>query len=261
MDELLKKFEKLALKNKLGHAYILYNVNYEDIAEQLEDIIYKYFFKSTNKNNFKSDIYLVNPENNNISKDQIKELQRNIKTCSQVSENKIYIINSCDKMNLSAANSMLKFLEEPENNIYAFLITNDIDKVLNTIISRCIKIFIKNKSVNINTELQEKILKIFTSLFNPKDKDNISIIYDFFKKLSKEEFKEINDNLILLLKDFININHNRNTEYYNYENIKSLNNLTSQEIINKIILLNSLNERLNYNVNIQMLADKLVINW
>ena len=49
----------------------------------------------------------------------------------------IYIINQCDKLNSSSANSLLKFLEEPEDNIIGFFITNSKMNVISTVRSRC----------------------------------------------------------------------------------------------------------------------------
>lgn len=49
----------------------------------------------------------------------------------------IYILHLVENMTLTAVNSILKFLEEPGNHIYAFLTTNNENNVLPTIISRC----------------------------------------------------------------------------------------------------------------------------
>ena len=49
----------------------------------------------------------------------------------------IYILHLVENMSVEAINSILKFLEEPENNVYAFLTTNNENNVLPTIISRC----------------------------------------------------------------------------------------------------------------------------
>lgn len=49
----------------------------------------------------------------------------------------IYIINLVENMTTDAVNSMLKFLEEPESKVYAFLTTNNENNVLPTILSRC----------------------------------------------------------------------------------------------------------------------------
>lgn len=52
----------------------------------------------------------------------------------------IYIINLVENMNVQAINSLLKFLEEPPANTYAFLTTENETKVLPTILSRCEKL-------------------------------------------------------------------------------------------------------------------------
>lgn len=55
----------------------------------------------------------------------------------------VYIIQSADKMNTSASNALLKFLEEPIPNRYAFLTTNNHSRMLDTIVSRCQMIHFK----------------------------------------------------------------------------------------------------------------------
>ncbi|MCD8195005.1 MAG: hypothetical protein LUD22_01730 [Coprobacillus sp.] len=49
----------------------------------------------------------------------------------------IYVLNLVENMTLEAINSILKFLEEPQDNVYAFLTTNNEEAVLPTIRSRC----------------------------------------------------------------------------------------------------------------------------
>ncbi|MCD8203574.1 MAG: hypothetical protein LUB56_00380 [Coprobacillus sp.] len=49
----------------------------------------------------------------------------------------IYIIHLVENMTSEATNSILKFLEEPQENVYAFLTTNNVNNVLPTIVSRC----------------------------------------------------------------------------------------------------------------------------
>ena len=54
---------------------------------------------------------------------------------------KFYLIKNVDNATTESLNSLLKFLEEPGNELtYAILTTNQIDKVLPTIISRCLKV-------------------------------------------------------------------------------------------------------------------------
>ncbi|MCD8209563.1 MAG: hypothetical protein LUC31_01950 [Coprobacillus sp.] len=49
----------------------------------------------------------------------------------------VYIINLVEKMTIQAINAMLKLLEEPKDNVYAFLTTQNENYVLPTIVSRC----------------------------------------------------------------------------------------------------------------------------
>ena len=47
------------------------------------------------------------------------------------------MIIHADRMTVNAANSLLKFLEEPHQQTFAILITEQIQKMLPTILSRC----------------------------------------------------------------------------------------------------------------------------
>ena len=48
----------------------------------------------------------------------------------------MFIIRDADKMHVNAANSLLKFIEEPQSQIYIFLLTADDSRMLPTIKSR-----------------------------------------------------------------------------------------------------------------------------
>lgn len=81
-------------------------------------------------------LYVVEPIKNSIRKQQIIDLQNEFSKTSVEKGAKIYIIKDLDLINISAANSLLKFLEEPHPNTYAILTTANIHRVLPTIISR-----------------------------------------------------------------------------------------------------------------------------
>ena len=49
----------------------------------------------------------------------------------------VYVIHLMENMTIEAVNSILKFLEEPRPNVYAFLTTNNENAILPTIVSRC----------------------------------------------------------------------------------------------------------------------------
>jgi len=52
----------------------------------------------------------------------------------------IYILHLVENMTVEAINSILKFLEEPNSEVYAFLTTNNESSILPTIVSRCQKL-------------------------------------------------------------------------------------------------------------------------
>ncbi len=81
-------------------------------------------------------VYVVEPVKNLIKKQQIIDLQNEFSKTSVEKGSKIYIIKNIDLINVSAANSLLKFLEEPYPNTYAVLTSSNINKILPTIISR-----------------------------------------------------------------------------------------------------------------------------
>ena len=83
------------------------------------------------------DVHVLEPDGNSIKKQQIQYLQEEFTKTGLESKRKIYIIEHADKMTTNAANSLLKFLEEPNQETFAFLLTENVHQMLNTIISRC----------------------------------------------------------------------------------------------------------------------------
>lgn len=93
-------------------------------------------------------VYNVETEGNTIKKEQITDLIHEFTRTSLEPGPKIYIIKDADKMSISAANSLLKFLEEPLNESYAILLTENISMILPTIISRSQVIYFKDTNQN-----------------------------------------------------------------------------------------------------------------
>jgi DNA polymerase-3 subunit delta' len=83
------------------------------------------------------DVHLIEPDGLSIKKQQIQHLQEEFSKTGVESKQKYYIINQADKMTLNASNSLLKFLEEPNQQTTAILLTEQINQMLDTIISRC----------------------------------------------------------------------------------------------------------------------------
>lgn len=81
---------------------------------------------------------VLNAENKQglISKAEAEAIQRKLSLKSYESEFKIMIIWLAEKMNASAANSLLKLLEEPPDKTIFMLISESTDQILPTILSR-----------------------------------------------------------------------------------------------------------------------------
>lgn len=83
-----------------------------------------------------TDLTTIAPEGQSIKIDQIRELQRDFSYRNSGTKRKVYMIEQADKMTMQAANSLLKFLEEPLSPVVAILLTDNGQAVLPTIRSR-----------------------------------------------------------------------------------------------------------------------------
>lgn len=190
--------------NKLSHAYLIDGNNNEcafDFVLALVKMIicdkhYSNFDKCANCNKCNriddgnyTEVKIIETASLIIKKEQLLELQSDFSRTSIEGDNRVYIIKDCEKMNKQAANSLLKFLEEPEEGIIAILFTNNINKVLGTIVSRC-QLIKLSKDIIVN---QDKTLINFANVCcdNSRDIDN------FLKDESKEKY-------IVNVLDFIN---------------------------------------------------------
>lgn len=168
-------------------------------------------------------------------------------------------------MNDYASNSLLKFLEEPESNIYAFLITTNINKILPTIKSRCQVLSIQNiKVLDIKSYSDEVILKTIQliRLMEEKKSSSFGYLYDIISK------KEEKDNVINMLKimkyfysDVFNLILGRNIIYFEeyLSDLKYVNDLNSiHDIIRKMFVLSKSENKLEYNLNINLFMIRLI---
>ncbi|NOU98341.1 DNA polymerase III subunit delta' [Paenibacillus sp. LMG 31456] len=82
------------------------------------------------------DLHWVKPDGASIKIEQIRELQKQFSYRAVASGLKMYVLEDADKMTVQAANSLLKFLEEPTSRVVAVLITDNGQALLPTIRSR-----------------------------------------------------------------------------------------------------------------------------
>ena len=72
-----------------------------------------------------------------ITKKQIDSAMKNVSLKNFQLNKKVIIIKEANKMTNTAANSLLKLIEEPSDNLVIFLLINNDDNILATIKSRC----------------------------------------------------------------------------------------------------------------------------
>lgn len=268
MSSVLKEyFNNLHKNNKISHAFLLCNTNYDNLKEELSLILSDYFFDGQKLNiEDNSDIYVIKPENGKILKEKVLSLQEMFKSKSQINDKRVYIIDGVQMMNDFASNSILKFLEEPEDNIYAFLITSNINKVLPTIKSRCQVLMIDNKNNFDLSLIDADIINMgisFIKCFEKYKTKSIAYIYDFLpKKSEKENIKDMISIIKYFYRDILSSLLNMDIEYfddYMTDIIKMGEQNTVNSLINKLIILNKCENMLEYNLNLNLFLDKLII--
>lgn len=117
-----------------------------------------------------ADVIIIDGETNKIKKNDIaKVIDTFDKTALEAKGIMIYVINLVEMMTPVAINSLLKFLEEPGKNIYAFLTTENEAKILPTILSRTQILRFKNVPIKeiIDDALSEGVSLDDAELLSP----------------------------------------------------------------------------------------------
>jgi DNA polymerase-3 subunit delta' len=83
------------------------------------------------------DVGMVIPFKRNVRVGSIRALEKEANFRPYEAQARFFIIDDAEKMNDSAANALLKTLEEPPSSTYIILITSRADSLLATIRSRC----------------------------------------------------------------------------------------------------------------------------
>ena len=288
-SDLLKRYKSNNLPNSiLIHG--LSGIGKRTFLNKLVKNIINIEFKDNNldhhlnlfKNNTHPNIKIIEKEidsktgkiKSNITIDQIRRLKTFLNSTSIIqNSSKIVIIDSADYLNISSANSMLKILEEPKENTYIFLISNQISLLLPTIRSRCLKIKfnthnltnftniiknnideISNEEINFYFELtygspgttilyyNNDFLDIFQLsikclLSNDLDDDKINLS-NILSKLTNDEFNNYLSMLkfILIVANKLKVNRDDKSlvNMPNYLELESLStNLTQKNLIDR----------------------------
>ncbi len=235
---------------ELAKSIILEEINNDSF--EYEDINYK-----IDHDEF-DDLYVVNPETIGINNEEINKLMTYMETKS-LRENgrRVYIIYGFERLTNTISNKILKFLEEPQENIYAILLTENFEKILPTIVSRC---QILNFTFPDKEEDVEKIdnMKKFLDDLITKKKTMIAYEYDYFTDLFTNRI-EFYDCFSILEKI---VSESLNSLYEKKDNIYILDGLTkfpSITIINILNITNILKCLIKNNINLNLLLDRYII--
>ena len=282
------------LNNRTVHAYLIETNDYSKSDEFVKAFVKTLFCKERYMNNSNCglctqcdkidknifiELKIIKPDGLWIKKEQTDILQKEFSTKGIDSSKKIYVIEQAEKLNTSSSNSLLKFLEEPSDNIIAILVASNIYQIMDTIKSRCQIIslrkenssskdnFIKkyeleNEDYNVKKEI---IINFINSLENKKV-DTILNINELWNNIftNREEYIFGLDLLINYYVDVINYKLDKNLEFYTPEEIEIIfnkNNINISNIIKKISLARKAKDDIISNVNLNLIMDKLIIDF
>ena len=241
------------------------------------------------------DLIIIDTKKEQVKIDDIRRIEDKF---SQTSINqlgiKIYIINLIENLRPNEANALLKFLEEPLDNTYAILTTENEYSILPTILSRteivrfssvnkndlideCIKLGVNKKDAEILTFFQndasmikeeienenylevKKYVENFINLLPNKDKLRFFVLNEINPNLkSKIQIRLFIDLLIIYLKEANKIKLKENIIIG--ESKDKLNVIISNvnSIDDAILKLMNYRYELSYNLNSQLLFLNLI---
>lgn len=260
----IQYIDNVITNKKVSHAYLIELDNYESdmnyvlsfIKMILCNLKYDELFKSNNQiislidsGNF-PDLYIISSDTSIINKSMVIDLQKEFNNKSLLGGKRIYIIKEADKLNSSSANTILKFLEEPEDDIIAFLLTNNRYHILETIISRCQVISIKEDYYDFN--LNNELLDFLDCVLKP---NSFFIKYNYYMK---ELFTDK-----ILVKKYINeierilIGYVENKDKCTDEIKNVLSSVSNDDIIKIVSILENELPKLDFNLNLKLWVDSL----
>ena len=188
------------------------------------------------------DLEIIEADGMQIKKKQLLSLKEEYQNFSLIGRRRVYIIREADKLNPSSANTILKFLEEPEEGIIAILLTKNRYQVLDTILSRC-QILSLIDSTEIFT-IDDNTIQFIHYLLSG---DDLFIYYKEIldnilpeKKIAKDFFENVEKIFIQYLSGKKNKN-NSFLEYCNREKLLSYIAIIEEEI-----------PKLMYNINYKL---------
>mgnify|MGYP000897449488 CR=1 FL=1 len=185
--------------------------------------------------------------------DDIRELKEKVIYPPQIVKYKVYIIDEAHMITNEGFNALLKILEEPPKHLIFILATTEIDKLPDTIISRCQRFEFKrinNSDIveninyvlnNLNVEIEEDGINLISELSSGAMRDALSLLDQVVatgkEKITIEDINEclglVNLNMLFELSQSI-LNSSKNKTIETFRNLVK-NGKTPHNIIIDLI--------------------------
>jgi len=170
-EKFANNFINLFEEGILHHANIFYCNKNDFDHKSINYIIEKIMTSKSNENDislFRSGNhpdFMKISEEKEIDVEKIRAVRRFLSLNSSIANVKIVLINEIEKMNPTAANALLKMLEEPTKDTYFFMTSHNIWNVMQTILSRSMmhRMILENKNKKIDQSdiLSENLFEIY----------------------------------------------------------------------------------------------------
>ena len=221
--------------------------------EKYSDICYQ-----IDQNEF-DDLYIVNPDTIGINTEEINKLLTYMETKS-LRENgrRVYIIYGFERLSRDVSNKVLKFLEEPNENIYGLLMTENMDRILTTIVSRCQVISLSFDLVNVDTNLQIEMKKFLECIYK-KHYQTLAYENEFFGGIVGERAKYYD--CFVIIEEILsqNIKYKYHHQYNEDVLLDDIENIKTECLINCLDITNNLKCLIKNNINLNLLIDRYII--
>jgi DNA polymerase III subunit delta' len=161
-EQALEYLTRANASNRLAHAFLFSGA----AGSGKKRLATEFFYAVNGKEMTLTDFHSVEPESKSrrIIVDQIRGLESSLRMRSNSARTKFGVIYEADRLMPQAANAFLKTLEEPPDHSILILITQIPDALLETILSRCIRISLLSPDRRVRSPEEVELLDSFTKI-------------------------------------------------------------------------------------------------
>lgn len=271
-ENLTSQYKKIIANNRLSHLYVVSCKTYDanvDFANWLSlqllgatDDNYARLMA----NNFPDVIEVNSQRKNSIKVDDINNIKTEFSTSTLESSTKIFILHYANRLTTQAANSLLKFIEEPNGSKLILLLTDNESEILATIKSRAQSIRLEDKynSQTLDEHVCRNIGHLAYAWFEMIIKQNLTafsyVATDLIKNLddkSKEEY--FHNELKILFRDLILYGKTESLKKPQYSSFfKKVNEIyPKNKLINLMDILNEITDLQKANISEQIILETI----